>query len=284
MEHEESLKMNFSKKKLIYFCAVLLCVLGIAASGFMIIHKLLQAHKNERQLEGLARLVQADTGTEGVLYDRRGAEAEELTKEEVFAACLRERKERLAEYQKLKEQNSDMKGWITIPGTRIDYPVMQTPAQPEYYLKHDFEKQKSSYGLPFLGGACDLSKRDGNLVIYGHHMKNGSMFAGLMGYIEQEFYEQHPYIWFDTLEEPGVYQITGVIKESALNQDPTLFQLAEGSGKENFERFMEEVRKRSFYDTGYTASYGEQLLILMTCEYSQKEGRLMVIAGRREAF
>lgn len=80
-----------------------------------------------------------------------------------------------------------MAGWITIEGTPVNYPVMFTPDQPDFYLKHGFDKEYSAYGVPFVGENCTLSPRSDNLIIYGHHMKNGTMFAALADYENKDF-------------------------------------------------------------------------------------------------
>ena len=88
-------------------------------------------------------------------------------------------------------ENADMVGWIQIEGTKIDYPVMQTPADPNYYLKHDFEKHYTDYGCPFMQADCDALAPSDNLIIYGHNMKDGSMFADLAKYRSNDFWQNH---------------------------------------------------------------------------------------------
>ena len=93
-------------------------------------------------------------------------------------------------YRAVQEQNSDFVGWLSIPGTNIDYPVMQTVDEPNYYLKRGFDKQYSDYGVPYVQENCDLALSD-NCVIYGHHMNNGTMFADLCKYESEDFYQEH---------------------------------------------------------------------------------------------
>ena len=105
-------------------------------------------------------------------------------------------------YRAVQEQNSDFVGWLSIPGTNIDYPVMQTVGEPNYYLKRGFDKQHSDYGVPYVQENCDLALSD-NCVIYGHHMGNGTMFADLCKYESEGFYQEHKIIRFDTLSGFG---------------------------------------------------------------------------------
>ena len=97
----------------------------------------------------------------------------------------------LEKYGAIHEQNSDFVGWISIDGTNINYPVMQTIDKPNFYLKRGFEKQYSNYGVPYVQENCALGISD-NVVIYGHHMNNGSMFADLCKYEREDFYQEHP--------------------------------------------------------------------------------------------
>ena len=101
-----------------------------------------------------------------------------------------------------------MVGWIQIEGTSIDYPVMQTPADPTYYLKHDFEKNYTDYGCPFMQADCDALAPSDNLIIYGHNMKDGSMFGGLKKFKDREYFEEHGS--FELLTPGGDYKLTAV--------------------------------------------------------------------------
>ena len=110
-------------------------------------------------------------------------------------------------YAAVYEQNPDFVGWISIDGTNINYPVMQTPGNPDFYLKHAFDKSYSDYGVPYMQENCDLEQSD-NVVIYGHHMKNGSMFSDLCKYESEDFYQAHKNVHFDTLADFGEYETT----------------------------------------------------------------------------
>jgi sortase B len=96
----------------------------------------------------------------------------------------------LAKYKELYLQNEDMVGWIAIDGISINYPVMQSRNSPNFYLKHNFEKQYSDLGAPYIQEGCDLAASD-NLIIYGHRIKGGRMFGALEDYKSNGFYEKH---------------------------------------------------------------------------------------------
>lgn len=199
----------------------------------------------------------------------------ELTESEKWADLFEERKEI---YQSVQEENPDMTGWIHIDGTTIDYPVCFTPDDPEYYLHRNIYKQESAYGVPFILEGCDPAFEEGNIAIAGHHMKNGSMFAPLMDYTEKEFYETHKYIHFDTVEAPGTYEVVSVISGNADSTKLPWQDILFAETDEEFCHAWEIVEREQFYDTGTEVTYGDKLLILVTCEYTHNDGRLLVIA------
>jgi len=194
-----------------------------------------------------------------------------------------ERQKRLAQYTALHEQNADMMGWIRIEGTQIDYPVMYTPEDPEYYLYRNFKKEKSSYGMIFIDGDCRLDGTSPNILIYGHHMRNGSMFAEIENYDSREFWENHPYIEFDTLEEPGTYQVIGAFKQPANRVDEDFMTMLLAQTEEDYEELIRFVKGYRFYDTQLEAEYPEELITLATCEYTQTDGRFFVVAKKVES-
>lgn len=183
-------------------------------------------------------------------------------------------------YSAVYEQNSDFVGWISIDGTNIDYPVMQTIDNPNYYLKHSFEKQYSDYGVPYVQENCDLGLSD-NCVIYGHHMNNGSMFADLCKYESKDFYQSHKTIRFDTLSGFGEYEVVAVFKTAAYSEEGfKYYHFVNADSAEDFDAFIAKCKELAFYDTGVTAEYGDKLITLSTCEYSRQNGRMVVVAKK----
>ena len=183
-------------------------------------------------------------------------------------------------YAAVYEQNSDFVGWISIEGTNIDYPVMQTVDNPNCYLKRSFEKQYSDYGVPYVQENCDLALSD-NCVIYGHHMNNGTMFADLCKYESEDFYQEHKTIRFDTLSGFGEYEIVAVFKTVAYSEQGfKYYHFTRADSAEDFDDYIAQCKAFSIYDTGVTAEYGDKLITLSTCEYSRKNGRMVVVAKR----
>ena len=179
--------------------------------------------------------------------------------------------------------NTDMVGWIQIEGTSIDYPVMQTPADPNYYLKHDFEKNYTDYGCPFMQADCDALCPSDNLIIYGHNMKDGSMFADLAKYRSKDFWQTHKTVWFDTELGSNAYEIFAVIHTTVQADAADVFpfyRFVDAASPEEFADYVSACKARALYDTGISAEYGDKLLTLSTCDNITDDGRLLVIAKR----
>ena len=187
----------------------------------------------------------------------------------------------LPEYEELYMINSDMVGWLKIEDTNINYPVMQTPESVDYYLHRNFFKQDNSCGCLYAREQCDINAPSDNITIYGHHMKDGSMLADLSKYNNQEFYETHSEVTFDTLYERHTYQIFAVFKASAsVSHGFRYHQFVDAADQEEFDEFIATCKSLAFYDTGITPEYGDKIICLSTCEYTQANGRLVVAAVR----
>ena len=187
----------------------------------------------------------------------------------------------LPEYLPLYEMNNDMVGWIKIEGTPINYPVMQTPHNPDFYLDHNFNGEYSRFGCIYARESCDINKPSDNVTLYGHHMRDNSMFASLNGYGNKAFYETHQLIFFDTLTEYRTYQVFAVFKTSAsVGKGFSYHYFDNASSQEEFDSFVAQCKALSFYDTGHTPVYGDKLICLSTCEYTLENGRLVVVAYR----
>ncbi len=181
-------------------------------------------------------------------------------------------------FEGLYEINSDIIGWIRIEGTGIDYPVMQTKDRPNYYFRKNFYKEYSFLGTPYLAEQCDLNSSD-NLIIYGHNIRKHKMFGELENYKSEEYYKQHKTIIIYTQEGKTEYEIVSVFKTKAHSSFEyyKYYNLQEES---KFNTFINKCNELAFYNTEKTAEYGDKLLTLSTCEYSQKNGRLVIVAKK----
>lgn len=185
-------------------------------------------------------------------------------------------------YQELHTQNTDMVGWIQIDGTKINYPVMQTTLDnPNFYLYQDFDKNYSVRGSIYAAEICDVFEPSDNITLFGHNMKDGSMFACLGDYYEKSAWENNPMIFFDTLTESHVYKIFAVFKTSGTDNVGFAYHLmADAENEAEFNKFVATCKELAFYDTEITPVYGDKLLCLSTCEYTIDNGRFVVAAVR----
>ena len=172
----------------------------------------------------------------------------------------------------LFEQNRDCIGWLSIPGTTLDYPVMHTPDVPLKYLRRDFFGNRSQSGVPFLDWRCNLS--DDNLIIYGHNMKAGTMFAGITAYTDEAYREAHPVIEFETEQGCVSYTVFAVVR---LCKTDRWYSFLRTEDEDSFCRAVTDIQSRALYDTGITPSHGQQMLTLSTCYGSHDDDRLVII-------
>lgn len=190
----------------------------------------------------------------------------------------------LEEYKTLYNKNKSLIGWLKIDDTNIDYPVMQT-VNNEYYLDHNYSQEYDKNGSLFLDKDCDIVHRNTNLIIYGHHMKSGKMFGGLNKYSSEDYAREHATIRFDTIYEKGTYEVMYVFRSRIYNEEEIVFkyyQFFDAASEQEFASNMQEMAELSLYDTGVTASFGDELLTLSTCDNSEQDGRFVVVAKRIE--
>lgn len=260
------LKQKEKRRKLI----VALCsIVALACFGYYGIYYY-TADRTQSNYNELADLKGSDTlaGPQGVTIHYTDEEDIELTV--------------LEEYETLYNKNKRLIGWLRIDGTDIDYPVMQTTDN-EYYLDHNYNQEYDKNGSLFLDADCDVVRRNTNLIIYGHHMKSGKMFGNLNRYSSESYCKEHSIIQFDTIYEKGTYQVMYVFRSRIYNEDEIVFkyyQFFDALSEKEFNSNMEEMAAISLYDTGVTASFGDELLTLSTCDSSETDGRFVVVAKR----
>lgn len=263
--------------KSIYAIILSFFLLVAAFSGVKIYSHFKEAHEQE---ELYANLVQLVEHAETTPQTEPTAEAEAMipsTPVESTEPVI------LPEYAELYAQNSDMVGWIRIEDTKINYPVVQSPDSPNFYLNHGFDKGKTDYGCPYVAEICDVSKPSDNLIIYGHHKKNGTMFTALTKFQRKSFWENHKTFSFDTLYEKQTYEIVAVFKTVVYTNSTSEFkyyQFSDAQTPEQFDTYISKCKEKALYDTGVSAEYGDKLITLSTCEYSNKNGRLVLVAKR----
>ena len=185
----------------------------------------------------------------------------------------------LPEFAELYTMNNDIVGWMTIDGTNVNYPVMQTPDSVDFYLYKDFDKNYSRHGCIYVREECDVFAPSDNLTIYGHRMGDGTMFNDLHRYEKKSFWEEHRYITFNTLKQRQTYEIMFVFRIESSFDSPFQYHLfVDAADQEHFASYIENCRSYALYDTGVDAKYGDKLITLSTCEYTQVNGRFVVVA------
>ncbi len=190
----------------------------------------------------------------------------------------------LKKYRDLYKQNKDLAGWLSVEGTVIDYPVMQTGKKnPDFYLHHDFEKKESDHGTLFIDARNDYVDRDTNLIIYGHNMRDGTMFGGLKSFMDPEYFKQHRRLTFHTIYEKAEYEIVAVCLSKVNYQDDHAFRyynFLNAERKADFQAFLANIQQLTVFDQKIDISYGDELLTLSTCNSYIQDGRLFLIAKK----
>lgn len=183
------------------------------------------------------------------------------------------------------DENSDFMGWITIEGTEVDNPVYLTDNN-DFYITHNQQKEKSSYGALFFDcnnviTALDIDK---NIVIYGHQMKNGSMFGNLKKYKNLDYYKEHPTIELTTLYSEGTYKIFSMflLNADAKDDNNYIFPVTQRHfmGEEDFGNWTGEAYQRSIINTGVDTEYGDDILTLVTCSSDFNNARFVIMARK----
>lgn len=192
----------------------------------------------------------------------------------------------LSKYASLYEENNDLIGWIKIDDTEINYPVMYTPNDKNFYLYKNWNKEDSKVGLPYIDERCNIENSE-NLIIYGHCMKNGQMFGGLKKYKNKEYYEQHKTIKFDTLYEEHEYEIVSVFvtkvfySDENIDEDFLYYDYLELEDEGRYQNFIENIQEKSIYKINRELHNGDKFITLSTCDYSFENARLVVIAVQK---
>ena len=188
----------------------------------------------------------------------------------------------LSQFAELYGQNPDLVGWISIPGTKVDYPVVQRPESVDYYLNRDFYGKYNSHGCIYVREVCDVFRPSDNITMYGHRMQDMSMFAELTKLTDREYLAENPYIYFDTLTEYHTYKVIYVLTTTASvgGGGFEYHQFVDAASQADFDEFIRSCEAWQLFDTGDTAQLGDKLITLSTCEYTHENGRLVVVAKR----
>lgn len=188
----------------------------------------------------------------------------------------------------LKELNPDCVGIVEIPGTIIYYPVVYSAREDGlYYLRRDFNGKRQSRGSIFMDYRCDPKKPSTNLILYGHRMKSGQMFARLIDYKSKDFWKDHRIVrWTDAsgTQEYEIFAVYLAADPSALDETAQHYQLnfIDAETESEVLAFGQAVKTWSYYDTSIEVKETDQFLTLKTCDYAVENGRMVVVARKCE--
>lgn len=175
------------------------------------------------------------------------------------------------DFESLLAENSDVVGWIYSDGTQINYPVLRGESN-ESYIHTMINGEYNSAGSIFMDFRNNPDLSDINTILYGHHMKNGSMFASLHKYSDQTYFEEHSYIWY--LTPQGNYRIN-VISGFIENAVAPVYGLFED--EESFREFVDYAIAKSDFQSRYDYSKAEHLMVLSTCSYEYDDARYIIV-------
>lgn len=197
---------------------------------------------------------------------------------------VNEEKSKIDKLNELRATNDEIFALIEIKDTNINYPVLYC-GNNDYYMTHNYKKEKSQDGALFLDKDYDFNKPSSNLLIYGHNnIGSKEMFVELLKYKDKSFYDNHKTFSFTTVDEEAEYEIISVFLSKVYNKtDKNVFRyyyFIDAKNEKEYNDFVKNAKKASIYQIEATASYGDQLITLSTCEYSQKDGRFVVVAKK----
>lgn len=265
----------FTKKNLFRGLVAVLCVVFLVSAAILIDY-FIDSSKQKQQYQNLSDMLQQ--GQQSDSNEQAGSASDSANYTTVVHPKTGESLTILSEYVPIFNLNPDLVGWIKVNNTIIDYPVLQTPDWPNYYLKRDFNGQYSKHGAIYVTETADIKAPSDNMTIYGHKMNDGTMFADLLKYKNQDFFLQNPTITFNSIYEHHDYQIIAafVIVASEDTYFP-YYTFVDGNAHE-FTDYVAKCKALSLYDTGVGAMDGDKLITLSTCDHDIKNGRFVIVA------
>ncbi len=285
----ENNKNKFSKRKkkkklykILYIIAMTVLIsIFVGCSVYLIVY-FWQAKKIDKQVDELKQMIIEEDSSEYEVIEEETIVSDSGVKTEfVYVNGTKVQKK----FAGIYEKNNDFVGWLKISDTEIDYPVMQTLDDEEYYLHRDFDKNYNGNGTLFIDTDANVNIPSDNLLIYGHNMKNGKMFHDILKYEDEEFYNSHKYIEFDTINGDGKYEVIAAFRTEIYDKNYTGFKyytFFDASTSVEFDEYVNECKQRTPYTIDATAAYGDKLITLSTCAYHSDEGRFVVVAKKVE--
>jgi len=257
--------MSVNKKKKVLDLIMIVSFLAVLIIFFLFMNYLKDNKENEEIADNLKDLIGETVATGGDATEECGEEEIEYV-----------------DFSNILAVNLDFVGWLQIQDTAIDYPVVYRPDDTQgsyYYLKRDFYGNSNSGGTLFVDYRNNV-REDNNIIIYGHKMRAGTMFAALLKYEDEEFYKEHKYISFNTIYGCGTYEVIAAFRtnvKSANSDDFKYYDYAGNLSAADYEEYVGNCKNLTSYDTA-DAEDGERLITLSTCAYHTYNGRFVVVA------
>ncbi len=287
--------------RLLCFVVFVFSVAGLIGYGIYCLWQNASIRNTQKELQGIRE--GADTSAQYEMqFDENGLQVAgiaavlaDIYKDMAIGEENSKAPEILPKYKTLYEINPDLAGWLTIDGTVIDYPVMQTMEDESYYLKLDFYGEPNKNGCLILDTdaavgtgtkACDYANGTApstNLIIHGHTMKSGEMFGNLKLYADAEYGTEHNILRFDSLYEEREYELIAVFYSQVYYESDNVFKyykFFQADTQEEFDDWYENIKAMSLYDTGVTAQFGDEFITLSCCSYHVEDGRFVVVGKR----
>lgn len=274
---------NVFKLKLNHILTALAIILFIFSSSLLINEYIIKPIKSNAAIEESKELyhpINEATATPTNAMTTPD-EKEQMGKTEEISD--RDEAGRLKEFSSLLDLNEDVKGWIKIPDTNIDYPVLQSRADdPEYYLTRNIKKETDKMGSIFIDVNSSVEDKSKNLVIHGHNMTStDNMFHYLLKYDDIAYYKAHPIIQMDTIYEKGMWKIISVFKANAnITEDFFNYTKSTFQDDASYLTFIYELRARSLYNLPVDINEDDSIITLSTCSYELDNYRTVIVARK----
>jgi len=274
--------MEIDKKRVLWILEAVLALIIIIVAGIWLVHQIGGAREDKAMLSKMEALQDAK---------KRGATAGAPRNDAATGTDSRI----LPDYTEIYQLNDDMIGWLTIEDTVIDYPVMQTPENEDYYIDKDFFNEKNKNGSLIMDtdsrvgtGTLAADYKDGtvpgtNLIIHGHTMQSGNMFGDLQSYKKEDYGLSHNRICFDSIYEKREYELISAFYSQVFYEDEDVFKFYDffqADTEDEFNEWYGNIKELALYDTGATAEYGDEFITLTCCSYQVEDGRFVVVGKR----
>ncbi len=265
------------------------CIVGICYLG---IRQAYQSKRSEEHLDTLRNTVETIESLPETVVTEHSEESKNAnpeTAETVEATDTIPETEEIPAvpnpYADVFASNEDIVAWLQIPDTGIDYPVVWTPEDENYYLYRDIEGNEDKNGSLILDTDSSLAPLTTNLIIHGHNMRSGTMFGNLTDYEDPDYWENHKQIILYTEECQRNYEVIAVFRSQVYKKSDNVFKFYkffQADTQEEFDDFYNNIKELSLYDTGVSAEFGDHFLTLSTCVYHVEQGRFVVVAKEVE--